>query len=47
MTQQESNLMLRMTKVSILDERVGTMGASMGGLISLYLGWEINSVFSM
>ena len=34
-------------RYNILDERVGTMGASMGGLISLYLGWELNSVFSM
>jgi len=27
-------------------KRIGTMGASMGGLISLYLGWELNSHFS-
>jgi len=32
---------------NISNERIGTMGASMGGLISLYLGWELNSVFSM
>jgi len=27
-------------------KRIGTMGASMGGLISFYLGWEINDHFS-
>ena len=31
----------------ISNKRIATMGASMGGLISLYLGWELNSVFSM
>jgi len=32
---------------NISNGRIGTMGASMGGLISLYLGWELNSIFSM
>ena len=32
---------------NISNTRIGTMGASMGGLISLYLGWELNSIFSM
>lgn len=27
--------------------RIATMGASAGGLIALYLGWELNSTFSM
>tara|TARA_B110000014_G_scaffold259632_1_gene247797 strand:- start:14 stop:853 length:840 start_codon:yes stop_codon:yes gene_type:complete len=34
-------------KYNISNEKIGTMGGSMGGLISLYLGWELNSVFSM
>ena len=32
---------------NISNQGIGSMGASMGGLISLYLGWELNSVFSM
>ena len=32
---------------NISNGRIGTIGASMGGLISLYLGWEMNSIFSM
>ena len=28
------------------SEDIGTMGSSAGGLISLYLGWELNNVFS-
>ena len=35
------------TKYSINDNKIGTMGASYGGLISLFLGWEMGSTFSM
>jgi predicted alpha/beta superfamily hydrolase len=28
------------------SEDIGTLGSSAGGLISLYLGWELNNVFT-
>jgi len=37
--------LLKLYRIS--SDRIATMGASAGGLISFYLGWELNSTFSM
>ena len=47
LTQELLPAILKQYRVSNSSNKTGTMGASMGGLISLYLGWEVNSIFSM
>lgn len=45
LTQELLPELLKQYRIS--GDKIATLGASAGGLISMYLGWELNSTFSM